>query len=164
MSAGDGAADAEPERREHPCQRAVGAVEQDTGSQHHGAQAEGDGRGGGAFPCLAHACQEARAGWCVFVQVLVAACAVVADRRCGHEDTRARLGLLQAFDEPLRAEFAARADAFLALLCPALGDRLAGQVHHAVAAGECVDRRRLGLWVPADRVDTELPSRVSGSA
>jgi len=33
-------------------------------------------------------------------------------------------------------------------------------VHDAVAARECVDRRRLGLGVLADRVDTEQPPRV----
>jgi len=126
VSVGDGAAEAEPERREHPCQRAVGAVEQHTGSQSHCAHPEAGGRGGRLLRRHADAGEKTRDGWRVFAQVLVAACAVVADRGCSHEDAGSRLGLLQSFDEPCGAHLGARADAFLPLLRPALGDRLAG--------------------------------------
>lgn len=57
---------------------------------------------------------------------------------------------------------AAVANAVLDRRVPALGDRLAGEMHHGVAAGQRGDRSRTDLPIPGDRIDTQAPPRATG--
>jgi hypothetical protein len=57
----------------------------------------------------------------------------------------------QAVDEIACAELAALADRAPGARAPALGDILAGEVHHRVAPGEGVRGRRFAQRVPAHR-------------
>src|SRR5215218_5148547 len=163
-AARDRAADAEPEEREHLRQRAAAAVEHDAGAHAHDAHAELLGCDGLALPRGADAREEvvARAG--VLGDRLVAASAVVADRRRRDEHPGPRLGRAQAGDEVARSLLARLEQPALDRGGPAPAGVLAGEVDDAVASGERRRRRRLGLRSPAVRLDAELRARLVRAA
>ena len=73
---------------------------------------------------------------------------------------RARVRRLEAGDEVARALLARRDQPALGLRVPALGDVLAGEVDHAVAAGQRGGGGGRGLGIPGDGLDAERGVRL----
>ena len=89
-AAGDRAADAEPERRQHLRERAAVAVEHDAGAHLHHAHARARGRRAASASHSTHtSARKSRPGGRVLVERLFAVRAVVADRRGADQRARA---------------------------------------------------------------------------
>ena len=172
VAAGHRAADAEPERRQHLRQRAAVAVEHDAGAHLRRRACRARGRRRRPPPTSTHTSrQEVAPRRGVLVERLFAVRAVVADRR-GAEQHRRRLAELAIVRAPspstrLRVPSTRLSRiARLALRAPALGDRLAGEVHDGVASGERRRRRRLAAAGPRrpHRPSPRLRARPLGVA
>ncbi len=167
LAAGDRAADAELERRQHLVQRAAVGIEDDAGADLDDARVSGavGRRVGLAFPGDADMGQEVVAGGGRLRHALVTALAVVTDGRGAHQDLRTiGCGCGHSRDEVAGADLTALEDLALDLVVPALGDRLAGEVDDGVAAAQSGNGRWSGERVPRDRRDTERSLGLLGGA
>ena len=121
-------------------------------------------RSASCLPLHAHLRQEAAPGGRLLVERLLAARAVVADRRGADQHRGRALGSApQRADQVARADHAAVADRLLGARAPALRDRLARQVHDRVASRERLCGGRFGQRVPMQRPRTvaeTLPARA----
>ncbi len=152
---GDRPAHAQLEGRQHLGQRAALAVEHHAGAHLRHPHAQAPGRVGLALPSGARLREEVPARGRVLVDRLVAASAVIADRRAAHQRLRALAGR-QRFDaehQVARPEHPAVADRPLGLIAPALRDVLARQMYDGIDARQRRPGSRFSLRVPSDRLD-----------
>ena len=137
-AAGDGAADAGLERRQHRLQRAAGAVEHDAGAHVHDAHAELGRRVGLGLPGHAHPARKSSPGGVSSSTHLVAV-RCRSSRPPRRETSAAGRGLGLHAARRRGCASRSRATARISRLAsrgPALGDGRAGEVDHGVAPVE----------------------------
>src|ERR1041385_1169361 len=151
VAAADVAAEAEPERRQHLRERAAGRGEDDAESQVHDANARARRRAGRRFPLARHVREKVLARRAVLGEHLVAAVAIVPDRRRGEQRARPAVQPSEGVADDLRAEDAAVADAILLGGRPPPEYVLTGEVNDGAGTfeGRAIDRPAGG--VPLNR-------------